>query len=151
MKSAYLSDKDLFYIVPASLGLGVLFTSIQDGNWAGGFFSFTLVFLLSIVLLKIAHGWSGGGKTLGYIIALAFLLRLTVGVTLHLALPLYGHDDEDDRAGYVYTDAHKRDDQAWSLATSERPIIDAFSSKYASDQYGGLLAFNSLIYRYLSP
>ena len=151
MKSNYLSDKDLFYIVPASLLLGALFTSIQDGNWAGGFFSFTLVFLLSIVLLKIAHGWSGGKKTLGYIIALAFLLRLTVGVTLHLALPLYGHDDEDDRAGYVYTDAHKRDNQAWSLATSERPIIDAFSSKYASDQYGGLLAFNSLIYRYLSP
>ena len=101
--------------------------------------------------MKIAHGWSGGGKTLGYIIALAFLLRLAVGVTLHLALPVYGHDDEDDRAGYVYTDAHKRDNQAWALATSERPILDAFSSKYASDQYGGLLAFNTLIYRYLSP
>ena len=70
---------------------------------------------------------------------------------MRLALPFYGHDDEDDRAGYVYSDAHKRDDQAWQLATSERPILDAFSSKYASDQYGGLLAFNSLVYRYLSP
>jgi hypothetical protein len=71
-------------------------------------------------------------------------------VTLHLALPVYGHEDEDDRAGYVFTDAHKRDNQAWSLATSERQIVDAFSSKYASDQYGGLLAFNASIYRYLS-
>jgi hypothetical protein len=151
MKANYLSDQDLFYIVPISLLLGAFFTSIQDGNWVLGFFSFSLVFLLSTVVLKMAHRWSNGGKTLGIMIALAFLLRLMVGVTLHLALPVYGHDDEDDRAGYVFTDAHKRDNQAWSLATSEHPIIDAFSSKYASDQYGGLLAFNSLIYRYLSP
>lgn len=150
MKSTYLSDRDLFYIVPVSLVLGAFFASIQDGNWALGFFSFTLVFLLLIVFLKMAHSWSDGGKTLGIVIALAFFLRLAVGVTLHLALPIYGHDDEDDRAGYVFTDAHKRDDQAWTLATSDRLIIDAFSSKYASDQYGGLLAFNALIYRYFS-
>lgn len=150
MKANYLSDRDLFYIVPVSLLLGGLFTSIQDGNWAVGFFSFTLVFLLSNVLLKIAHNWSGGQKTLGIAIALAFFLRLAVGVTLHLALPIYGHADEDDRSGYVFTDAHKRDNQAWALATSEHSIVDAFSSKYASDQYGGLLAFNALIYRYLS-
>jgi len=150
MKANYVSDRDLFYIVPASLLLGAFFTSIQAGNWSAGFFSFTLVFLFSIVLLKMAYSWSGAGRTLGYIIALAFLLRLAVGITLHLGLPIYGHEDEDDRAGYVFTDAHKRDDQAWALATSEHPIVDAFSSKYASDQYGGLLAFNALIYRYLS-
>lgn len=150
MKANYLSDRDLFYIVPASLLLGAFFTSIQEGNWVLGFFSFTLVFLVSIVLLKMSYSWSGAKKTLGIIIALAFFLYLAVGVTLHLALPVYGHGDEDDRAGYVFTDAHKRDKQAWSLATSERPVIDAFSSKYASDQYGGLLAFNSLVYRYLS-
>ena len=85
------------------------------------------------------------------IIALAFLLRLGVGVGLYLGLPVYGHTDEDDRAGYVFTDAHNRDNQAWTLATSEDPIVDAFSKKYASDQYGGLLAFNALLYRYLSP
>ena len=151
MKSAYLSDRDLFYIVPAALLLGAFFAWIQDRNWGPGFFSFSLIFLLSITLLKIAHGWSGAGKTLGIIIALAFFLRLAVGVTLHLTLPIYGHDDEDDRAGYVYTDAHKRDNQAWALATSERPLLDAFSSRYASDQYGGLLAFNAFLYRYLSP
>jgi hypothetical protein len=150
MKTNYLSDRDLFYIVPASLLLGALFASIQNGGWAPGFFSFTLIFLFSIVLFKIAHGWSNGGRTLGIIMALAFFLRLAVGVTLHLALPIYGHEDEDDRAGYVFTDAHKRDDQAWDLATSDRFVFDAFSEKYASDQYGGLLAFNTLIYRYLS-
>jgi len=147
MKIAYLTAKDFLYIVPVSLVLGALFAFIQNGS----FLSFSFLFLLSIVLLKIAHTWSKGGKTLGTIIALAFFLRLTVGVTLLLGLPIFGHNEEDDRAGYVFTDAHNRDNQAWSLAVSEHPITDAFSKKYASDQYGGLLAFNAFIYRYLSP
>ena len=151
MKANYFSDSDLFYIVPASFLLGALFASIQAGNWSLAFFSFTLVFFLSLVLLKIAHSWSNGDRALALVIAFGFLLRLAAGIALHLALPIYGHDDQDDRAGYVYTDAHERDNQAWSLATSERPIADAFNSKYASDQYGGLLAWNALVYRYLSP
>ena len=68
-----------------------------------------------------------------------------------MLLPLYGYSDADDQAGYVFTDAHRRDDQAWELASSERPILEAFSSKYSSDQYGGLLALSTLVYRYLSP
>jgi hypothetical protein len=147
MKTAYLTAKDFLYIIPVLLALGALFASMQNGS----FLSFSLLFLLSIVLLKMAHKWADGGKTLGLIIALAFFLRLGVGTTLHLALPVYGHNDQDDQAGYVFTDAHNRDNQAWSLAISEHSIIDAFSEKYASDQYGGLLAFNALIYRYLSP
>jgi hypothetical protein len=147
MKTAYLTAKDFLYIVPVSLALGALFASMQNG----GLLPFFLLFLLSIFLLKTTYKWADGGKTLGLIIILAFFLRLGVGVTLHVALPIFGHDDKDDRAGYVFTDAHNRDNQAWQLAISERPIIDAFSEKYASDQYGGLLAFNALIYRYLSP
>lgn len=91
------------------------------------------------------------GRTFGVILLLAFALRLLVGVSLHLGLPLYGHEDEDDKAGYVFTDAHIRDDQAWKLASSDRPIWDAFSRKFSSDQYGGLLAFSGFVYRYLSP
>ena len=151
MKENYIAAKDLLYIVPVSLLLSAWFSSLQEGNWFLGFLSFSFLLLLAFVLLRIAENWSNAGKTLGFVIALAFFLYLAVAVMLHQLLPLYGHDDDDDRAGYIYTDAHKRDDQAWSLATSERPIIDAFSSKYSSDQYGGLLAFNALIYRYLSP
>jgi len=151
MKAKYLVIQDFFYIVPLSLVFGALLASIQSGSWLLGFISFSFLFLLSFVFLRISHRWSSGGKTLGIMIAFAFLLRLAVGVTLHLALPVYGHSDVDDRAGYVFTDAHHRDNQAWTLATSNDPIIDAFSKKYASDQYGGLLAFNAFIYRYLSP
>ena len=151
MKFNYIAAKDFLYIIPISLGLGALLALVQSGNWLSGFISFSVLFLLSIVLLKISHAWSKGGRTLGILITLAFVLRLAVGITLHLALPIYGHGDEDDRAGYVFTDAHTRDTQAWTLATSGEPILNAFSREYSSDQYGGLLAFHALLYRYLSP
>lgn len=90
-------------------------------------------------------------KKLIWIIVLAFALRLLVGVGIHIGLPLYGHEDDDDKAGYIFTDAHLRDNQAWELASSERPILSAFTDRFAYDQYGGLLAFSALVYRYLSP
>ena len=151
MTATRITTKDFLYFIPASLLFGALFASIENGVWWLGWLSFSLVFLLAFILLKMAYHWSGRERTLSYIIALAFLLRLAVGVTLQVALPIYGHEDEDDRAGYVFTDAHHRDNQAWALATSDAPLLNAFSEKYASDQYGGLLAFNALIYRYLSP
>jgi len=91
-------------------------------------------------------------KTLLWIVFIAFALRLLVGLGVYFGLPVYGHDDsEDDKAGYIFTDAHRRDNQAWDLAGSDRPIVDAFTDKFAYDQYGGLLAFSALVYRYLSP
>ena len=151
MKSSPITLKVFLYILPVSLGLGAWLSTIQGRDWLIGFLAFSFLFLLSFLFLKIAQGWSNGGKILGLIIALAFLLRLGVGIVLYWGLPIYGHADADDRFGYVFSDAHTRDTQAWRLAGSERPILDAFSRNYSSDQYGGLLAFNALIYRYLSP
>lgn len=91
-------------------------------------------------------------KKLLWMVAIAFALRLLVGLAIYFGLPIYGHtDSEDDKAGYVFTDAHRRDDQAWELASSDRPILDAFTDRFAYDQYGGLLAFSAFVYRYLSP
>ncbi len=158
-----MKPKDLVYIVPLSLALGAWFASVQAGSWGIGFASFSFIFLLSFSFIKLSTNWAASTawrkdatplsatKKLIWIVALAFALRLIVGVSLHLGLPLYGHADEDDQAGYVFTDAHLRDNQAWKLASSDRPILDAFSKKFASDQYGGLLAFSALVYRYLSP
>ncbi len=151
MKPKYFAAKDLLMIVALSLALGAGLASIQGGSWLHGFLSFSFLFILSFTLLQLSFRWANGGRSLALIIALAFFLRLTLGVVLHLGLPVYGHTDADDRAGYVFTDAHRRDDQAWTLATSPYPVIDAFSQQYGSDQYGGLLAFNTLVYRYLSP
>lgn len=151
MIAKYFAAKDLFYIVPASLVMGAGLASVQVGNWPIGFVSFSFLFFLSFTLFLISFRWANAARTLGLIIILTFVLRLAVGMLLYFGLPLYGHADEDDRAGYVFTDAHRRDKQAWKLATSDLPVTGAFSERYGSDQYGGLLAFNTFVYRYFSP
>ena len=151
MKSKYLSWKDLLLLLPAAFGLGALFALSQLGNWLIGFLGFSVLLFLGLLSLVSSVRWASGGKTLVWIVGLAFILRLGGGVATYMLLPLYGYSDADDQAGYVFTDAHRRDDQAWELASSERLILEAFSSKYSSDQYGGLLALSALVYRYLSP
>jgi hypothetical protein len=151
MTIKYFSAKDLLSILPASLALGACLAAIQGGSWLMGFISFSFLFFLSFSLLKFFFAWANSGSTLAWIIILAFCLRFGIGVALHVSLPIYGHDDEDDRAGYVFTDAHRRDNKSWELATSGHPVLDAFSQRYGSDQYGGLLAFNTFVYRSFSP
>jgi hypothetical protein len=146
-----LKKTDFLWIFPLALILGVGLSSLQPGDWLIGFASCSFFFLLSFSLFTASFNWSGAGKILAYIIALTFALRFLVGISLYVFLPIYGHEDVDDKAGFVFTDAHRRDDQAWELASSNRFIVEAFSQKYATDQYGGLLAFSALVYRYLSP
>ena len=146
-----LNKTDLLWAFPSALALGAVLSSLQPGNWLSGFISFFFLFLLSFTLLTISVKWANTGRTLAWIVVLAFALRLLVSLSLHFGLPVYGHEDADDKAGFVFTDAHRRDDQAWELARSERPILVAFTDKFAYDQYGGLLAFDAFIYRYLSP
>jgi hypothetical protein len=176
-----LKKTDFFWILPLALILGAGLSSLQPGNWLIGFASFSFLFLLSFSLFTALLRWvfraeqnvlrlrasqpslspplrtestMGDGRkrtTLAYILALTFALRLLVGVSLYIFLPIYGHEDSDDKTGFVFTDAHRRDDEAWKLASSNRFIGEAFSKKFAYDQYGGLLAFSALIYRYTSP
>jgi len=146
-----INQRDFLWIFPLSLLLGAVLSSLQPGNWILGWLGFSFLFLLSFSLLSLLTRWSGGGKTLAWMVAIAFTLRFAGGITTYLALPVNGFDDADDKAGFVYTDAHRRDDQAWDLARSEHPIVDAFNKKFAYDQYGGLLALSTFIYRYVSP
>lgn len=147
----YLKKNDVLWILPLALVLGTGLASLQPGNRWIGFASFSFLFLLSFSLFAISLRWGGAGKMLVYILALTFMLRLLVGVSLYVFLPIHGHEDADDKAGFVFTDAHRRDDEAWELASSDAPILNAFNQKFAYDQYGGLLAFSALVYRYLSP
>jgi hypothetical protein len=146
----YIGQRDFVWILPLSLALGAGMSYLQPGNWFIGWLAFSFLSLLSFALLVMPMRWAGGGRMLAWMIALAFGLRLAGGIATYLSLPVYGYDDEDDQAGFVYTDARRRDTQAWELATSNRPILDAFNEKFAYDQYGGLLAFSALTYRYLS-
>ncbi len=159
------NQRDFIWILPLSLALGAVLSALQAGNWLIGWLGFSFLFLLTFSLLTLSTKWAGGGldtgekstrptrpasKTLAWMVALAFALRFAGGVATYLVLPVNGFDDADDKAGFVYTDAHRRDEQAWELASSDS-IIGGFNQSYAYDQYGGLLTMSAFIYRYLSP
>jgi len=145
-----LNQRDFLWILPLSLGFGAVLSSLQPGSWLIGWLGFSFLFLLAFSLLTLSTKWAGGGKALAWMVALAFALRFAGGVATYLVLPINGFDDADDKAGFVYTDAHRRDNQAWDLANSDS-IIGDFNQSYAYDQYGGLLTISAFIYRYLSP
>ncbi len=151
MKAKYLFPKDFLLIIPASIIPGAGLATLQPGAYWIGWLGFSALFLLGFIALVASWRWAGGGKVLAWMTGLALLLRLAAGIAVYIALPLNGHDVPDDKAGYVFTDAHRRDDQAWDLASSGKPLWTAFDKSFYTDQYGGLLAFSALTYRYLSP
>ena len=77
----------------------------------------------------------------------AALLRLIVGAFWLVALPSWGYGGEVESAGYVMSDAYKRDTAAWQLSQSEQSLFDAFNGYRSVDQYGGLLFFSAALYR----
>ncbi len=66
-------------------------------------------------------------------------------------MPVAGYPTDQQKAGYVFFDAYRRDTQAANLAASDAPILSAFTQRYSTDQYGGYLASSIFVYRYLSP
>ncbi len=151
MPSSLLSPRDILWALPSALLLGAALSALSGGPWVMGFLVFALVLLIGLLALAAAWRWAGGGRALGWALALALLLRLIGGAALDAFLPVYGYDTEQQRAGYVFFDAYRRDSQAWDLARSGHPIWEAFNKKFHTDQYGGLLALSALAYRYLSP
>ena len=83
-------------------------------------------------------------------VAVSFILRLGLGVALMKTLPVAGYDTPQQKAGYVFFDAYRRDGQAINIARSDKPILTVFSKKYATDQYGGYLGLSVIVYRLLS-
>jgi hypothetical protein len=143
---------DLTCSVLAGICLGFLLARLdgQGDPWRG-WLAFSLLSSLGLAGLVLAWRWAGSKKWLGLLLLLAFILRLGIGVGLSFALPAFGYETEVQRAGYNSADAYKRDMQAWELAASDRPLLDAFDKTYAIDQYGGLEGMSALVYRTLSP
>ena len=143
---------DLLWSVLAGAVLGLLLALLDgQGIWWRGWLAFGVLSGLGLFLLLAAWRWGGSARWLGWLLLLAFGLRLGLGVSLSFILPASGYETEVQQAGYNSVDAYNRDLQSWELAGSERPILDAFDKEYAVDQYGGLEALSALAYRYLSP
>jgi hypothetical protein len=143
--------RDLLLSVPAAVIAGAGLAAIQPGPYWAAWAGFAALFLLGIWAIVAAWRWAGSMKVLGWMTFLALTLRLAAGVAAYLILPIDGYNEPDDRAGFVFTDAHRRDDQAWQLATSDKPLWLAFNRTYYTDQYGGLLALSALSYKAFSP
>ncbi len=123
----------------------------QTGQVLRGWLAyFILLGLGALGIYGVARAVGSGRHVVSAAVA-AFILRLGVGVALALLLPVFGYQTSPEhQAGYIYTDAFFRDNQAWNLASSGESLTDAFSGQYTTDQYGGLLAFSAVIYRVLS-
>ncbi len=79
---------------------------------------------------------------------LALLIRLGAGCLWYLTLPKWGHDTAAEKAGYIMADAGARDQAAWKLSQSEKPLWSVFQDHRKVDQYGGLLFLSAAVYRY---
>jgi len=139
-----------------SLAVVLLSTGLALADSSNSFFRGWLAYfiLLAISAASIYGAWrtvkASHQATAAALVS--FLLRLGIGVALTLLLPVFGYQDNaEHQAGYVYTDAYIRDNQAWDLASSEQVIGSAFRGEFSGDQYGGLLALSALVYRFISP
>ena len=133
----------------ATIGAGV--AVLSPGPFLNAWLPAWLLSSISVYLLAQAWNWAGRGRALAWMVALAFLLRMVVGIGMSLAMPIWGYPEKEQQAGYLFKDAYARDMQAWDLASSRHPLWTSFRDEFATDQYGGLLAVSAAIYRYISP
>jgi hypothetical protein len=144
--------RDLRWILPACLSLGLTLSLLGPGMWWIGWLAYSFILLLGLLALTVLWRSAGAPRTLILMMLLALFLRLGVGITFSYILPLYGNDTIVHNSGYIFRDAYTYDSEAWGLAASGDPLWKAFDRSYGlEEQYGGLTLTLSLIYRLLSP
>lgn len=132
------------------VGAGV--AAVSEGAFGPGWLAASVLAVALILILSLIWRWAGGGRKLAVLLIASFALRLGIGILMSLGLQAFGYEEKVQQAGYVYADAYSRDQEdAWSLAISDKPIWASFQQEFLSDQYGGSLALNALVYRTLSP
>lgn len=145
--------KEFWLICLAVLIVAILLAFIDNSrHFLQGWIAYSI--LLGLGAVSIYGVWKAVTATqkVTTVALISFFLRLWIGIALTLLLPVFGyHDNAEHQAGYVYTDAYIRDNQAWSLATSGDSLSTAFSGHFSGDQYGGMLALSAFIYRFISP
>jgi len=151
-KNSRLMIGQVGLIAAGSLSAGALYQAILAvGRFWPGFLAASLLIFLCSITLYLAWHAAGRGKTLAWLMFLAFFVRLALGLFLAWGLPRFGYDEDPQLAGFVFEDAYRRDGSAWTLAQSGEPLLVAFSDAYETDQYGGILALSASIYRTFSP
>ena len=146
------SLRDLLWILPSSLALGLVLSLPGLGIWWIGWLAYSVLLILGLLALSALWRSTGAPRALGWMLLLALVLRFGIGIFFSYVLPVYGNDNEVHQGGYIYRDAFTYDTQAWGLAASGDPLWKAFDrSSGIEEQYGGLTFTLSLTYRLLSP
>jgi hypothetical protein len=148
-----LVSKVFWLITILVLAMAALLSLVDKGsNYLQSWFAYLVVLAIGAIGIFIVWKAVKASRAITAAALVSFTLRLGVGVALIFLLPVFGYQDNaEHQAGYMYTDAYIRDNQAWSLASSSDSLANAFSGQFSGDQYGGLLALSALIYRLLSP
>jgi len=136
-------------IIVLSLGMAWISSRFETLQGWGAFLAVSALGTGIILGVLQAARKESFPRWLVWIMLGGLILRLSMGIFWYVALPIWGYNSEAEAAGYVMADAYSRDTAAWGLASSERPLGDAFSDYGSTDQYGGLLFFSAAIYRYL--
>jgi hypothetical protein len=142
---------DLLLSFLAALGLGAALSAASAGNFWPGWLTFSLLGWGCLFALLRVWRYFGSGKSLAALLAVAFLLRLGVAIFSSVGLPAWGYDNPVNKAGFLYSDAYDRNQSAFQLANSNKPLIQALTAPDITDQYGGLRFISAAIYRFLSP
>ena len=123
--------KEFWMICLAVLLIAALLAFLdKSGHLLQGWIAY--IILLGLGAVSIYGVWKAvkASQKVTTVALISFFLRLGIGVALTLLLPIFGYQDSTEhQAGYVYTDAYIRDNQAWNLAVSGESLSTAFSGQ----------------------
>lgn len=138
-------------IILVVLSLGLAWISSDFGSLQG-WVSYLAVSGLGaglIWLCWLATQRESPQRWLLWLVIGAAFLRLLLGFFWTIALPQWGYGGEAEMAGYVMSDAYKRDTAAFEFSRLDFPWRASFGGYRSVDQYGGLLFLSAGIYRFL--
>lgn len=146
MKKSNLLITDSLWALALGAALGATISAFSDGNFWLGWLKCAV--LSAILVLGLIRVWRlvGAGRTLAMLMLVTFTIRIGFGIFLNQRLPLLGFDNPVQNTGYVFSDAHERDQAAYNIAISGEAWLPQIKTNMAVDQYGGLLAFSTLVY-----
>lgn len=152
--SAKPSPKTMVSVVLFVIALALLLSWVSHGGLsAEAWSSFFMVSLICLLLFWVV--WrnirrEAPPSALWLIAWIALVLRLGAGCLWLFTLPRWGHGTPTEVAGYIMADAGARDQAAWKLSKSAKPLWSVFQNHRKVDQYGGFLFLSTAVYRYLA-
>lgn len=136
--------------VGCALGLSLAAPLSVEG-WAP--LGYLLIASVGAALVALAWRHVSGGwglqqmpRTLLAAVLVGLLLRLVCGAVFFRTLPDHGYETRYHNAGFFFYDSFKRDTDAWAIARTDLPLRASLLDQTRSDQYGGLLVLESLVY-----